>query len=40
LTAAIIEGTAFSMTLTLDLSDLRDANEKALAQLGQTAERI
>jgi hypothetical protein len=27
------------MTLTLDLSELRSANEKALAQLGQTTER-
>jgi hypothetical protein len=38
LTVGIAHGTAGSVTLTLELSDLRIANEKALAQLSRTTE--
>ena len=39
LTVAIAAGTIRSVTLTLELSDLRSANEKALAQLSCTTEK-
>jgi len=38
LTVGIAAGTIKFVTLTLELSDLRSANEKALAQLSRTTE--
>jgi hypothetical protein len=38
LTSGISAGTIISVTLTLELSDLRSANEKALEQLSRTTE--
>jgi hypothetical protein len=38
LTVGIAAGIIRVVTLTLELSDLRDANEKALAQLSRTTE--
>jgi hypothetical protein len=38
LTVVIAAGILVFVTLTLELSDLRSANEKALAQLGRTSE--
>jgi hypothetical protein len=38
LTVGTHAGTIKPVTLTLELSDLRSANEKALAQLGRTTE--
>jgi hypothetical protein len=38
LTVGIAAGTIIVVTLTLELSDLRSANEKALAQLSRTTE--
>ena len=38
MTVGIAAGTIRSVTLTLELSDLRSANEKALAQLSHTTE--
>jgi len=39
LTLGIATGTIRSVTLTLELSDLRSANERALAQLSRTTEQ-
>ena len=38
MTVGIAAGTIGSVTLTLEMSDLRSANEKALAQLSATTE--
>ena len=38
LKVGIADGTIRSVTLTLDLPDLRSANEKALAQLSRTTK--